>query len=127
MTMAIAAIWQEVLGVDQVGVNDDFFALGGHSLAAVQIGTKIRGRFGVELDLRDFFEGPTVAETATVLAAARHQVRGDHKAGLDSIPARGPDEPGEDQDAVDDLSDEEVEARLQELLGSELKMQGDPA
>ena len=67
---AVAAIWAEVLGIDRIGLDDDFFALGGHSLAAVQIGAKIQSRFGAQLELRDFFDSPTVASTAVLLSAA---------------------------------------------------------
>ncbi|MEW2443715.1 type I polyketide synthase [Micromonospora marina] len=101
----IVAIWREVLGIDRIGRNDDFFALGGHSLAAVQIGTKLRARFGVELTLRDFFDQPTVANTARLMAGA-----GD-------VPAPAPIEPI--ADGVDELSDDEVDAMLRELLAAE--------
>jgi phthiocerol/phenolphthiocerol synthesis type-I polyketide synthase E len=110
---AVAAIWQEVLGIDEVGLNDDFFALGGHSLAAVQIGTKVQNRFGVELDLRRFFEAPTVANTVTLLSADTAGAGAEER-----IPALRREEPVDPAD-VDDLSDAEVEAQLQELLAAE--------
>ncbi|WP_216206429.1 type I polyketide synthase [Amycolatopsis aidingensis] len=111
--LAVAAIWQEVLGIDQVGLHDDFFALGGHSLAAVQIGTKVKARFGMELDLPRFFDTPTVANTVTLLAAGT-------AAAEDTIQALRRDEPGaQDDDELAGLSDEEVEASLRELLAAE--------
>jgi phthiocerol/phenolphthiocerol synthesis type-I polyketide synthase E len=120
--LAVAGIWQRILGVDRVGLDDDFFALGGHSLAAVQIGAKIRSRFGVELELREFFDRPTVAGTVASLA------EGGREEPEDGIQALTRDDPGDDLDLdLDGLSDEEVEARLQELLAEETKGQGDPA
>ncbi|MBD2592896.1 SDR family NAD(P)-dependent oxidoreductase [Nostoc spongiaeforme FACHB-130] len=63
----IAEIWQELLGIDQVGVNDNFFDLGGHSLIATQIVSQLRQDFQVELSLRHIFEAPTVAELALLI------------------------------------------------------------
>ncbi|WP_164744563.1 phosphopantetheine-binding protein, partial [Paenibacillus xylaniclasticus] len=60
----IAEIWQEVLGVDQVGVTDDFFALGGHSLKAMQVASVIHQAIGVEVPLKMLFERPTIEELA---------------------------------------------------------------
>ncbi|MFD7641892.1 SDR family NAD(P)-dependent oxidoreductase [Kitasatospora sp. NPDC059795] len=107
---AVAEIWQEVLGVEQVGTADDFFALGGHSLAAVQIGTKIRSRLGVPLDLRGFFEDPTVAHTVALLAAG-----GSEEDAADAITPRSDDGSAD----LDELSDEQVEAMLAEMLAAE--------
>ncbi|MEU7022181.1 amino acid adenylation domain-containing protein [Streptomyces sp. NPDC046203] len=61
---AVAAVWEDLLGVQQVGVHDDFFALGGHSLLATQAVSKIRAALGVRLTLREFFAHPTVAALA---------------------------------------------------------------
>ncbi len=63
----IAAIWQELLGIDQVGVEDDFFALGGHSLLATQMITRIRRRHG-NVPLKALFTAPTVGALAKVIA-----------------------------------------------------------
>ena len=54
-------VWQEILGVDQVGLRDDFFTLGGESLAALQILNRVQDMFGMEVSLKKFFESPTVA------------------------------------------------------------------
>jgi surfactin family lipopeptide synthetase A len=58
----LAAIWQEVLGLDRVGVLDNFFALGGHSLLATQVVSRIRDVFRIAFPLRSLFELPTIAE-----------------------------------------------------------------
>ena len=60
----LAALWQEVLQVEQVGVRDNFFDLGGHSLTATRLVTRIRAEFGVELPLADFFAAATVESLA---------------------------------------------------------------
>ena len=63
----LAAIWSEVLGVDQVGVHDNFFELGGHSLLATQVISRVRDTFRVELLLRNLFDATTVAQLALVI------------------------------------------------------------
>ncbi|MEU3628600.1 non-ribosomal peptide synthetase [Amycolatopsis coloradensis] len=66
----VADIWREVLGVDRVGVTDDFFALGGHSLLATRVLAELRRAFAVELPLRRLFEATTVAELAQAVTRA---------------------------------------------------------
>lgn len=65
---AIAQIWSEILGVEQVGVHDGFFELGGHSLLATQVISRIRQSLQIELPLRQFFDAPTVADLAVMVA-----------------------------------------------------------
>jgi aryl carrier-like protein len=62
-------IWSEVLGVP-VGLDDDFFALGGNSLFAVRIGAALRARGLPSLRLRELYRHPTIRETAVTLASS---------------------------------------------------------
>ncbi len=66
----LAAIWRQVLGVEEVGVEDDFFAQGGHSLLATQLVSRIRETFGVELPLRQVFAAPALGAMAAAVMAA---------------------------------------------------------
>src|SRR5436305_2940029 len=68
----LAGIWEEVLELQQrVGVEDDFFALGGHSLVAAQVTSRVLQAFSVELPLRLLFEHPTVAAFAAEVERMR--------------------------------------------------------
>ncbi|WP_440070307.1 acyl carrier protein [Streptosporangium sp. OZ121] len=64
---ALADDWALLLGLDDVGPDDDFFEAGGHSLVAVQIVARIRARHGVEVPVADVFTYPTVGELAQVV------------------------------------------------------------
>ncbi len=63
----LAGIWREVLRIERLGRDQDFFALGGHSLAMMRLAARIRSSFDVELSLRILFERRTIAEMAKVL------------------------------------------------------------
>ncbi|WP_079165662.1 non-ribosomal peptide synthetase [Streptomyces sp. NRRL S-31] len=65
---ALAAIWADVLGVDTVGVTDDFFDLGGESILAARVLARVRDELGVRLTVRDVFTARTVAALAPLLA-----------------------------------------------------------
>jgi len=65
---ALAAIWRDVLHVENVGIYDDFFALGGHSLNANQVLARVRELFEVELAVPALFESPTIAGLAQAIA-----------------------------------------------------------
>jgi acyl carrier protein len=58
--LQLAHAWAEVLGLNQVGIHDSFFDLGGHSLRATQIISRVQKLFRVELSMRTLFEVPTV-------------------------------------------------------------------
>ncbi|WP_344154166.1 amino acid adenylation domain-containing protein [Kribbella yunnanensis] len=64
---ALVEIWETYIGVERIGVRDNFFDLGGHSMMAMRILFDIRGRIPAELELGDIFDRPTVAELAEFL------------------------------------------------------------
>ncbi|HSF43166.1 MAG TPA: amino acid adenylation domain-containing protein, partial [Thermoanaerobaculia bacterium] len=60
----LAGIWEELLGVRRAGPGDSFFHLGGHSLLATQVVSRVRSLFGVEIEVRQVFERPTLGALA---------------------------------------------------------------
>jgi NAD(P)-dependent dehydrogenase (short-subunit alcohol dehydrogenase family) len=64
---AVAETWSTVLGFAPIGRKESFLDLGGHSLMAMQIVSRIRGAFGTNFTLRNFFEGPTIAQVAAAI------------------------------------------------------------
>jgi acyl transferase domain-containing protein/NAD(P)-dependent dehydrogenase (short-subunit alcohol dehydrogenase family)/acyl carrier protein len=67
---AVANEWSKLLGLSEPGVNDDFLESGGHSLMAVQLISRLRKLFHVEISIGEFFESPTIAATAKALRQA---------------------------------------------------------
>ena len=101
----LAGIWQELFGLEQVGVDDDFLELGGHSLLAIQMATQIRNATGLEIDVSTLFEAPTVGR----LAAALERL---------STPEEDPDELARLLAQVESMSPEEALARMEQLAGA---------
>ncbi|MDI6103004.1 amino acid adenylation domain-containing protein [Actinoplanes sp. NEAU-A12] len=72
----VARVWADVLGRDRISVTDNFFDLGGHSLLAVQVVTRVRAAFGVDIPLSRLFAAPTVAAMARAIGSARQRPAG---------------------------------------------------
>ena len=86
----VGAIWQEVLGLDEVGMHDNFFDLGGHSLAASQVIARVTETFHVDLPVRVLFEAPTVNGLALAVVQGLMQ-----NVGADEIARLLPTPPGQ--------------------------------
>jgi amino acid adenylation domain-containing protein len=67
----LAQIWSEVLGIESIGIHDNFFAMGGHSLLATRIIARISSTLQIDLPLRKLFEALTIAELAIEIATLR--------------------------------------------------------
>ncbi len=90
----LVGLWRELLAIETLGVRDNFFHVGGHSLLVTQLFSKIRKKYLVELPLRAFFEAPTVEELAERIELARWADRA---------------EPSSADHSANDLAAEEVE------------------
>jgi len=60
-------IWQEILGKERVGIKDNFFDLGGHSLTAIRLITRIRNEFNIDINMKDVFKDPTIEVLADII------------------------------------------------------------
>jgi acyl carrier protein len=69
---SIARIWQEVLQVDKVGIHDNFFDLGGHSLAMVQAHSQLQSLYSSDLSLVELFRYPTISTLASYISQQEH-------------------------------------------------------
>lgn len=74
----LSVIWEKLLGVDKVGITDNFFALGGHSLRATQLMSLLREAYGVSLPLKILFLHPTVESLAVVITEQRQDGATEH-------------------------------------------------
>lgn len=87
----LAKIWSEVLGVDEIGSRDNFFDLGGHSLRAAQVASRIRNTFGLEIPLAVIFAQTTIVDLARVVE--EHLAKPGVKSAHQCIPVRRRDTP----------------------------------
>jgi SAM-dependent methyltransferase len=74
--VTLAGIWADVLGLDRVGVRDNFFDLGGHSLLATQVASRVRSAFGLPVSLKALFEEPTLGGFADYITMLDWSRRG---------------------------------------------------
>jgi hypothetical protein len=115
---ALAEIWRDILGRDRVGIYDNFFRLGGHSLLVLQVLSRVARTLRVELPVQAFFETPTIEGMARAMAAAERQPVEWTAIAPDTI------QPSRAQrilERLDELSDHEVEELLLELEEEEVK------
>jgi FkbM family methyltransferase len=108
----IAETWRSVLGVHQVGREDNFFNLGGHSLLAARVTTEVRERCAIELSVRALFEQPTLAAFAAQVESVCRGSRPPAKASPVPAPAVAGDELG----AADDRDSAPVSFQQESLL-----------
>ncbi|HKV08968.1 MAG TPA: SDR family NAD(P)-dependent oxidoreductase, partial [Thermoanaerobaculia bacterium] len=109
----LAALWRELLGLDEVGIHDDFFQLGGHSLLGLQLLSRLQSAFGAEVPLRTLFDAPTIAE----LSVALHDLRtGPGAPAAEKIAAVDPQSLLEN---LSELSDEEMTELLARMAAQE--------
>ena len=106
----IVEIWQDLFGINGIGVDDDFIELGGHSLLAMQLLSRIRETFQVEIPLRMLFESPTVAGLASSISQNSSNVAGD------ALTRMQTDDEEQLLSRLDELSEAEVDALLSEML-----------
>ncbi|MDQ0418593.1 amino acid adenylation domain-containing protein [Croceifilum oryzae] len=124
---AIVTIWNQVLGMEQIGIHDSFFELGGHSLLATQAVSNLKEFFGVELPLHDLFTYTTVQELAErmdqLCANREEQVQGDHVSLQDYIQQEVAAARDEDLlellKQLEELSDEETQDIFESSLVGE--------
>jgi tyrocidine synthetase-3 len=112
----LAEIWKQVFGVERVGIHDNFFDLGGHSLIATQVIGRVRQMLHTELLVRSVFESPTIAELATAIAKLEEQPKVTDTKINKRIDAH---RAGDLLSKVDELSESELDSLLAEMLAEE--------
>ena len=111
---AIAGVFAEVLGVEKVGVDDNFFLLGGHSLSATQVITRLRDTLHADVPLRRMFEKPTVAGMALAVEEFKNQPEEDR---IEVLSRDDDDEAAPLSTLLDTLTREELQALLMDVTG----------
>ncbi|HKE57718.1 MAG TPA: SDR family NAD(P)-dependent oxidoreductase, partial [Pyrinomonadaceae bacterium] len=100
--MTIAGMWQALLGIEQVGIHDNFFQLGGHSLLGTRLISRLHDRFQIRIPLRRLFELPTIAGLAEEVARVKVE---DDEAEKRRV-----------LELLESLADDEIEAELSKRL-----------
>ncbi|MBE8964965.1 acyltransferase domain-containing protein [Nostocales cyanobacterium LEGE 12452] len=113
----IAEVWQNLLGIKQIGIYDNFFELGGDSLLATQVFSRLRQEFQVQLSLHGFFEAPTIIEQALIVDEKNRNL--EEKFNFKMIERIERSNEQQTLANIDELSDREVELLLNNMLQSE--------
>ena len=71
LEVSLASLWEKLLGVENVGVDTDFFSLGGHSILVTQLMDRIRGEYDAQVTVASFFENPTIENLAKMIEDQR--------------------------------------------------------
>ena len=98
----IIDIWQSLLGINQIGIQDNFFELGGHSLLGIQVISRLRESFRVEISVRNIFDAPTISQLAATIGAGL-PILGDQTERISRA-----------LDQVERLSEEEMQSLMQD-------------
>jgi acyl carrier protein/NAD(P)-dependent dehydrogenase (short-subunit alcohol dehydrogenase family) len=101
---AIAEIWEQVLGIDRVGIHESFFELGGHSLLAMKLVGRLREVFQLDIPLNEFFRAPTVSGLAQVVGMAQSEQSEREQLSI--------------LESVAQLSEDELELEIQKRVGA---------
>jgi acyl-CoA synthetase (AMP-forming)/AMP-acid ligase II/aryl carrier-like protein len=111
----LARIWRELLRQPEIGIDDNFFQIGGHSLLAMQLMARARNEFQTALSLRNIFEAPTIAELAVLLDRKKDQPATPLLQPLTRAQRITAEHALELLDKLDELSETEVESLLQQI------------
>ncbi|MBW4556596.1 MAG: SDR family oxidoreductase [Trichormus sp. ATA11-4-KO1] len=111
----VAQIWQNLLGIKQIGIYDNFFELGGDSLLATQLFSRLHKEFPVKLSLHSFFAAPTIIEQALIVKQSHNSGENSNLKMIERI------ERSNEQQTLaklDEISDQEIELLLNNMLAS---------
>jgi acyl transferase domain-containing protein/acyl carrier protein len=109
----IAIIWQEILGINQIGIHDNFFELGGHSLLATQLIAHLRQKLQIEIPLKQIFASSTIAEQAAEIERLKYRTS---QIEIDTIPKISRELSLDISLAIDKFTDVEINLLLKQLL-----------
>jgi len=102
----VLKVWQKLLGIEQIGIYDNFFDLGGNSLLGTQLVSELRQNFQVELPLQSLFDDPTISGVAKIIEREKNE-KGDKLLEMKNI-----------LENIEDLPEDEVEKILSQKLNN---------